>query len=234
MKATPNSALAYLKEFCLTFIHECYGTWRQELLASVGVAFVSYLLMVRSHEPAALNNFKVSLIATGLVLCGFAAWHLTRTPFLLHKRTVEKLALESQRNNAGRVSPADWREISEKFGVLGSRQISAQYQTTRAITRWTLHDTHCKALCTLAGTMLVTSEGVSTHLPDGIKDEFDPVARWLEYLKKTTSSASYRREYLTENLIDGETLVHILGRIDNVPNESAAVCLKCCAQELAG
>lgn len=82
--------------------------------------------------------------------------------------------------------------------------------------------------------MLVTSDGVSPHISESVKREGDPVSRWLEYLKETTKSASYRREFLSENLPDGRKVIHVLGRIDNVPNESAAACLKCCAQELQG
>ena len=242
MHSSPSD---YLRVFSITFLRECYRTWRQELLASVLVSVVTYGLMARSHDPAAWGSFKVALIASGLVLGAFAIWHLFRTPFLIHGQTVERMqqesasALESQRNSikkeaANRVSPSDWREISDKFSALVSHQISAQFQATREVTRWTMYDTQCKALCTLAGTMLLTSAGVSPHLSDAVKGEPDPISRWLLFLKTITSCASYRVEYAYEILDNGEKLIHVLGRIDNVPRESSAVCLKCCAQELMG
>jgi len=214
------------------------------LLASVLVSVVTYGLMSRSHDPTAWSSFRMALISSGLVLGIFAVWHLVRTPFLLHGQTIERMrcelisALETQRNSlregALRVSPADWRDMSDKFGALVSSQISAQFQTTQNVTRWTLYDAHCGALCTLAAAMLIASHSVSAHLSVAIKGETDPVSRWLDYLKETTHAASYRTEYAVETLDSGEKLFHYLGRIDNVPRESAAACLRCSAQELAG
>ncbi|GGA80937.1 hypothetical protein GCM10011507_35190 [Edaphobacter acidisoli] len=240
-----QSSIAYMRQFFATFLHECYSTWRQELLASTLVSAATYVLMLRSHDPAAWGTFKVAIVASGIVLGGFAIWHLLRTPFLLHNETVERLgqeaiaALESQKiairqEIAHRVSPTDWRDLSEKFNAIGSFQYSAQFQTTQGVTKWRLYDTQCKALCTLAGTMLMASTAISPQLSDQVRLESDPVSRWLEYLKATTSAASYRLDYATEELPSGEKIVHLLGRIDNVPRESVAACIKCSALELAG
>jgi hypothetical protein len=166
----------------------------------------------------------------------YLAVHLVRAAWKLDKHQNAEIALLKSiaKVDVERVFPADWREIADKFSTLVSHQISAQFQTTQGTTTWALYDKHCNALCTLAGTMLVASHGVSSHISEAIKKEANPVSRWLEYLKETTTAASYRKEYLTENLMDGQTVVHLLGRIDNVASESAAVCLKCCAKELQG
>jgi hypothetical protein len=244
IRAMQALARNYLRQFFSIFLRECYRTWRQELLTSILVALASYILMVKRHDPTAWNNFKVALIASGIVLGGFAVWHLMRTPFLLHTETVASMKQESlsalenlrseQKAVLQKVSPADWREISDKFNAMSSLQIGAQFQTTKGMTRWTLTNAECRALCTLAGTMLVTSSAISPHLLDEIRTESNAITRWLQFLSATTSSASYRKEYLTEETPSGERILHILGRIDNVPRESAAACIKCSAQELAG
>jgi hypothetical protein len=178
-----------------------------------------------------------------MVLCGFALWHLLRTPFLLHGETVEKMhresaeAVEVARKSAqaqavasSRVIPADWRELSDKFAAC--RQVHAQFQKSRQSTTWHLYDEQCRAMCSLAGTMLIASTKVAASLSADIRNCADPVSRWLEYVKETTTS--HRTEYVIEMLPDGEEIIHFLGSIDNVPQESVSVCIHCCAKELGG
>jgi len=74
----------YYWRFLLEFGQECYRTWRWELLASLVVSFVTYL-MTKGDDPLAWRNFKVAFLATAITLAAFAFWHLVRTPWLVHR-----------------------------------------------------------------------------------------------------------------------------------------------------
>lgn len=74
----------YYWRFFLEFGRECYRTWRWELLASLGVSFLTYLI-AKSDDPFAWRNFKIAFLATALTLAAFAFWHLIRTPWIVHR-----------------------------------------------------------------------------------------------------------------------------------------------------
>lgn len=74
----------YYWRFFLEFGQECYRTWRWELLASLVVSFLSYLITA-GDDPLAWRNFQIALLATAGTLGGFALWHLVRTPWLVHR-----------------------------------------------------------------------------------------------------------------------------------------------------
>jgi hypothetical protein len=74
----------YYWRFLLEFGQECYRTWRWELLASLVVAFVTYMITA-GDDPLAWRNFQIALVATAIALAGFALWHLLRTPWLVHR-----------------------------------------------------------------------------------------------------------------------------------------------------
>lgn len=69
----------YYWNLCKHFGVECYKTWRWELAASVLVVFFTALI------SGQWKDFRTALLATGLTLGCFAAWHLVRVPFVLHK-----------------------------------------------------------------------------------------------------------------------------------------------------
>ena len=68
----------YYWVLCGYFGRECYHTGRWELLASVVVGW--FIVVLGGNW----KDFKTALLATGLTLAAFAAWHILRAPFLLH------------------------------------------------------------------------------------------------------------------------------------------------------
>jgi hypothetical protein len=222
-------------------------SWARDniLWASVMVVLPPVAVYLRDpNRSIEWVTVKTTLWLYLAVLVVYVAVYLVKSVWKLDKERAEALEVRERENQVlkrevkkeaekNNISHADWRNISEKFNVIVPLQLSAQYQTSQGCTVWTLYDAQCKALCTLAGTMLVSSTTISPHLSDEIRAELNPVSRWLEYLKATTNAASYRKEYFTEEFPSGEKTVHLLGRIDNVPRESVAACIKCSAQELA-
>jgi hypothetical protein len=66
-----------------TLGREVYRTWRQELLASVLISVVAFLI-TRRTDPEAWKNFEVALVAAAVVLVLFACFHFLRAPWLSH------------------------------------------------------------------------------------------------------------------------------------------------------
>lgn len=104
---------------------------------------------------------------------------------------------------AKHVSPTDWQNLSDKF-TSGSRFLSALFQITDGITIWSFYDESGRAMCMLAGSMLLASPAIAAHLPKGVIEQTDHVTRWLQYLKETTRKGFYRDKYLSEELPDGK------------------------------
>lgn|GEM_PF-5483347 len=69
----------YYWNLCKDFGRECYRTWRQELLASAIVIFVTLAL------TGGWKDFRTAMLATACTLGLFAIWHLVRVPWLLHQ-----------------------------------------------------------------------------------------------------------------------------------------------------
>lgn len=166
--------LPYIRRFAFIFFEECYRTWRSELLASVCVAGVSYVFS-HQNDLSAGQNLKVAIASTTVVLGGFAAWHLIRTPFLLHKETVKHMqadhaqAIEAERlrlrNELSEtcVTAKDWRDLAEKFEN-ACRFLRADFQLGTRIhydDYWRIAGGHgsstCEAWLKQAGAMLMKS-----------------------------------------------------------------------------
>ena len=75
----------YLWAFLHRFGKECYHTWRQELMASVLVCIAVSILQHFRGDLYAWAGLKTALLASVVVLAGFAIWHLLRTPWLVHQ-----------------------------------------------------------------------------------------------------------------------------------------------------
>jgi hypothetical protein len=83
-----RTATSYYWTFSRVFGREFYRTWRQEVLASVLTAVVTFSLSYR-NDPAAGTNLKIALLSAAIVLTAFALWHLVRTPLLVHRVVTE-------------------------------------------------------------------------------------------------------------------------------------------------
>jgi hypothetical protein len=70
---------SYYWQFSKALGKECYGTWRQELTASI-VTVLFYYAIDRSDF-----DLRRGLQATAFTLAAFVCWHLVRVPWLIYK-----------------------------------------------------------------------------------------------------------------------------------------------------
>lgn len=77
----------YYWEVLKVFGQECYGTWRQELMASVLAVLFIFLI------DRASIALKTGLIATAYTLGTLAVLHLIRTPWLIQRKSMQETHL---------------------------------------------------------------------------------------------------------------------------------------------
>lgn len=108
----------------MQFWAEFYHIWRAELLSTVAIAGVAYLLK-HSSDIQAGASLKIALLSVAIVLGCFALYHLIRAPWLLDAQKSKELAESMERlQKADAIieqlrSPADRpRLVFEKWGQL--------------------------------------------------------------------------------------------------------------------
>jgi hypothetical protein len=142
-------------------------------------------------------------------------------------------ALQAQKDQ-DRQDSISWIELSREFDVLSTQvgHVTADWQTTKGSTIWTLRNDKCQSFCLLAGSMLLCSPTLVSWLPHAIVSNGENLERWLELLK-------YRRPSTTggivfsEDLEDGTKLTHYAGQLEVIKN-SAILCRECASIINAG
>jgi hypothetical protein len=128
--------LDYWRRFFVQFGSECYHTWRAELLSTVAVAVVTYIL-THSSDTQARASLKTALLSVGIVLGFFALYHLLRTPWLLDKDRVVKHGHESAQLKGEHLSKLDAvteelrkveRELAEYLDSNDAPELMLQWQ----------------------------------------------------------------------------------------------------------
>ena len=205
------------------------------MLVSTVICFQAFI----ANSPSALSEFKTALYANAIVLGGFALWHLMRTPYLLHKEAEEQhgkqiaMAIEQDRSAQKELfvsipTGAEWLQLSDRFKTLPHAR--ADWQTTRGETRWSLHDSTTRSICSLAGSMLLNSRLIETQYPL-LLSQPDHLERWLSYIKETKWSDNLLHG--EEDLPDGTKLFHYMGSIE-VPKNSVDICVVFAAHSNGG
>jgi hypothetical protein len=100
-----SSATEYGSVFFRVLGRECYRTWRRDLLASFLLYLCSYSISAVTHDTLAWPTFKLALESTLLVLVIYAAWHLLRTPYLVHLDTMRRVGQDNKRRTQTEVAP---------------------------------------------------------------------------------------------------------------------------------
>jgi len=237
--------MSYWRRFWIRFRRDLASATSEQvigLLLAVGILFYQIKYGVIHSGEVHASYWAIFWPYVFLVGVLFL-WHLARTPYLLHledEKRAEGLELESlklkkeialqedaKRNS---VSSADWNELAMKFGEPSQFPLRVQYQSTKADVTWYLHDAKYKALCKLAGSMLLKSPNVRHSLPTSIVSEPNAVSRWLNYIKELNRS-EYDGHGI-EDLDDGTKLVHVLGYISDLGAVSANLCIECSAKEI--
>ncbi len=174
--------------------------------------------------------WAVALLA--LFAAFFAAWSEEHKA----KERVAAEHLAAAKVTAAAVTSSDWRELADRFSKL-SRHVHVgwtQWGGDSGRQFWSLggstpEETHqCRALCELAGAMLVRSPNVCREFRD--LHEPDAADRWLCFLKYTGALQS--NGYGVETLDDGTRRPIFLGMISNLAGVSATACLTCSANAL--
>ena len=86
-----RTLVAYYWCFFKRLGNECIRTWRGELAAAVLTATGTYLLIHRVNAVA-WTSFKSEGLSMVIAVWSIALWHVLRTPWLLHKETLNDVA----------------------------------------------------------------------------------------------------------------------------------------------
>jgi hypothetical protein len=81
-------ASSYYWQFLKRFGEECYRTWRREIFVAVIVNIITFFLI--RHDKNAWGITEVALEANLYLFSIFAAFHLVRTPYLLHRERPQR------------------------------------------------------------------------------------------------------------------------------------------------
>lgn len=144
-------------------------------------------------------------------------------------------AVLNQRSAAmnGGISREDWLQLKKDF-LECPRDIRAEYFRSGKPPedKWWIggmpHPDKCRALCRLAGSMLLRSPTVGLGLSEEIRSVADPMDRWLYFLKERKALGNFLVAY---EEIDGQKVGSYSGIINRLPEVSADACIDCAAKE---
>jgi hypothetical protein len=145
---------------------------------------------------------------------------------------LQRLADEEEKE---RVKSADWQQLAAKFESTPEQLRGTWNRYGKPATEkwdvggWTDGD-KCRALCRLAGAMLMRSRRVCRELPEEIRNIPDPMDRWLKFLAKLKPFDDYRSG--VEPLDDGTKSLVSVGVMNSVAQRSVAACIECAAMEM--
>jgi hypothetical protein len=134
-----------------------------------------------------------------------------------------------------RIGRADWLQLKKDFDEC-PREIRGNYFRSGKPPEdgWSIggmpspHPDRCRALCQLAGSMLLRSPTVRFRLSEEIRSVADPTYRWLYFLKERKPLDNFRVGY---EEIDGQRMGSYSGVINYLPQVSADACIECAAKE---
>jgi len=139
------------------------------------------------------------------------------------------------------VTSIEWLQLADRFKKL-SRHVhvnSIQRGGDDALESWTIGGStnketdECRALCSLAGTMLSRSPHLCRCLSVAELSQPDAADRWLSFLKRNGAWRS--NGYGTETLHNGEQRQFFscfLGMINDLAGASSTACISCSANAL--
>jgi hypothetical protein len=142
--------------------------------------------------------------------------------------------IESQ-VQAAKATSADWEQVGKRIGE-ACRFLRADSQREKdwPTEQWRIAgggNEMCEALLKKAGTMLLKSPNVFAKLPEYVRQESDPLARWFLFLKhKGHHSAGNFYNYVDDQ--GREHFGGVLGSIPRLAYSSSVVCEECSADEL--
>ena len=146
--------------------------------------------------------------------------------------------LEGHANRPRPVGSSEWRDLADRFAAVSAyvRADWQQFGGDNGAESWsvggsTADDVYqCKALCSLAGTMLTKSLNVSAKLSERVRAHTDAGDRWLCFLKE--HGAVTDTGYGLETLNNGKQQPIFLGSIQNLAKVSSRACIECSAKEI--
>jgi hypothetical protein len=160
-------------------------------------------------------------------LCGYG-WERYRA------RKTPGVATKESQSAQNAVTRADWLQLAKDFESC-PRDLRADYSRCGkpGVDTWWIGGgcdaSKCRALCALAGSMLLRSPHVLTDIQDEIFRVSEPTYRWLYFLKSRKGLDNLM--YAIETLDDGQTAPVYSAFIKQLPEVSAAACIDCAAKE---
>jgi len=131
---------------------------------------------------------------------------------------------------------ADWKDLASRFAKLNPDARADWNRTGSGEELWHIcgggNIAELKALCGLAGAILVKSPQILIGLPEAVLSQGDPAIRWLVFLKESGIGRMDDIVPAIETGKAGETRVRLAGSINHLSSVSSSACIHCTAQEI--
>jgi hypothetical protein len=223
-----------------------FDRWRWNLFVAILAAGVTYALSRRFGRNAADSMtdlyIAIGVIAVVFLLCPVFefAYEYFKAPKRILANRVTKLEVELAKREQqiaaqSRDWNTEWKECGDRFAGFSAylRADWTQHESRGNEETWRFADdlqaANFSSLANLCGEMLLASPMVQQNIPDAIRAEPNPAARWLAFLK-------YRGELTETNVVnevmdDGKKFAIRIGSISNVGDASRRACIDCAAFE---
>ena len=136
-----GEVLGFGRRFMRTFFRKLGEFLWQQIVVSFAITAAILAEQIHSgviDSRAVHANWWAFGVPYFWLLAGLFFWHFLRTAYVLHleddakhkenaAQIHELSKAVDERGSLTQVTSKDWREISDKFGVLAARQISAQF-----------------------------------------------------------------------------------------------------------
>jgi hypothetical protein len=190
-----------------------------------GGTFIGLLATWQGTGHHVLPSVYWAVATVGLFVAFFRAWKDE------NREKESALALADSRSKVAWHS--EWQQLSNRFSAL-PKHIRADWQTLQKEELWSVSGLQgradCESICKLAGAMLLKSPHMAVGLSDKVKAEKNNLRRWLHFLKEVKGISDFQRG--SEQHDDGTQSPLYFGRINDLSEVSARVCIECATVEL--